>query len=85
MSLKYARLLVISTAILAACPLYFPGQSLFGPVGPLTYSGPEPIVASPQYDPDTPRIVEQARVDLHLNGWKVAPTGGAGMRWRWHF
>ena len=85
MPLKSALLLVLSATVLAACPLYVPGPSPFGPAGPLTYSGAEPIAYSPQYNPDQPRVVEQARVDLHMNGWRDAPTGGAGMLWKWHF
>jgi hypothetical protein len=85
MRIKLARFLVLSAVILAACPLYFPGQSLFEPVGPITYSGTEPIAYSPQYNPNQPRAVEQARIDQHMNGWRVAPTGGAGMLWNWRF
>lgn len=85
MSLKFARLVVFSAAILAACPLYFPGQSLFAPVGPITYSGAEPLASSPQYKPDQPAIVGQSRVDLSINGSRVGPTGGAGVQWKWNF
>ncbi len=85
MTLRFARLLLLSAMILAACPLYFPGQSLFGPVGPLTYSGAEPLAASPQYNPDRPEIVEQSRLEMHLLGSQVGPMGGAGVQWKWHF
>ncbi|MGC8493276.1 MAG: hypothetical protein ACP5SH_16230 [Syntrophobacteraceae bacterium] len=82
---KFARWLVLCTVILAACPLYFPGQSLFEPVGPLTYYGAEPMASSPQYKPNQPRIVTQSTVDTQIYGSKVGPTGGAGVQWLWKF
>ena len=85
MTLKFVRLLVLSAAILAACPTYLPGQSLFEPVGPVTYYGTEPLASSPQYKPDQPEIVEQSRLEMHILGSRVGPMGGAGMQWKWHF
>lgn len=84
MTAKFARLLVLCTVILAACPV-FPGQSLFGPVGPVTYYGAEPLASSPQYKPNQPQIVTQSTVDMQIYGSKAGPTGGAGLQWLWHF
>lgn len=85
MNFKFARLLVFFFVLLAACPLYFPGESLFGPVGPLTYYGAEPMDSSPQYVPGQPQIVTQSTVDRQIYGSRVGPSGGAGVKWLWHF
>ncbi|MGC9195889.1 MAG: hypothetical protein ACP5IL_10600 [Syntrophobacteraceae bacterium] len=82
---KSSRFLLLYAVVLAACPLYFPGQSLFGPVGPLTYSGAQPIAASPQYIPGQPQIVRQSTADTQVNGHGGARQGGPGVLWVWHF
>jgi hypothetical protein len=85
MSLKLMRFLVMSAVVLAACPLYFPGESLFGPVGPVTYSGVEPLAANSVYIPGQPDIVNQSTVDMRINKSGISPAGGAGMQWTWKF
>lgn len=85
MTFKFARFLVLCSAILAACPMYFPGESLFGSSGPVTYYGAEPMASSPQYTPGQPQIVKQSTVDMQINGASAGPTGGAGVLWLWQF
>lgn len=84
MILKFVHIMALCVAILA-CPLYFPGESIFGPAGPVTYYGVQPLASSPQYKPGEPKIRQQSTVDEQIYGSTVAPAGGAGMKWTWHF
>ncbi len=85
MTYRLARFPVLLAVLLAACPMYFPGESLFGPAGPVTYYGMEPMAASPQYTPGQPQIVDQSTVETQLNGLRQGLPGGAGFQWIWRF
>ncbi|MDA8305925.1 MAG: hypothetical protein M0Z81_03740 [Deltaproteobacteria bacterium] len=83
---KFSRFLVLCATILAVCPLYFPGQSILGIEGPITYYGMEPIVANAQYNPNEPLIVTQTTGrGTQINRSRVEATNGAGIQWVWHY
>lgn len=81
---KLAKILALS---LLTCYIYLPGECDHPSPAPFGGGVVQPFAYNPQQGVGTnePQAVEQSRVDEQIWGSSVAPAGGAGLSWTWHF